>query len=249
MLVVALPYNAWVIGDEDVAPTGAPLHNTPAVLLGPHAVLVPVKSFAQAKRRLTAVLGDAERRTLVRSMAETVLRAAFPLPVAVVCDDPEVARWARGHGALVLWEPGRGLNGAVQSGVAQLAAMAVQRVVVAHADLPLARGLAGLLPDDGSRGSAEGANTAGSIGAAVVTLVPDRREDGTNVIELPTDAGFRFSYGPGSFSRHREECARLGLEVRVLREPTLAYDVDWPSDLEALDPSHPSLKDRPPGEV
>jgi 2-phospho-L-lactate guanylyltransferase len=175
--------------------------------------LVPVKAFAHAKRRLTAALDDEIRLALVRSMAEQVLRAAAPLPVAVVCDDPEVAEWARSHGALVLWEPGRGLNGAVQSGVAQLGEMGVRRVVVAHADLPLARDLAALVGFDG------------------VTLVPDRRDDGTNVIALPTDAGFGFSYGPGSFARHRAECDRLGLVARVVREPVLSYDVDWPSDL------------------
>ncbi len=176
-------------------------------------MLVPVKAFARAKRRLTDALDDHDRRALVRRMAEQVLEAAAPLRVAVVCDDPEVADWARRRGALVLWEPGRGLNGAVQSGVAQLADMGVRRVVVAHADLPLARDLPRLVGFEG------------------VTLVPDRRDDGTNVIELPTDAGFRFSYGPASFSRHLAECDRLGLAVRVVREPALAYDVDWPSDL------------------
>ncbi len=176
-------------------------------------MLVPVKAFAHAKRRLTVALGDDERRALVRRMAEQVLRAAAPFPVAVVCDDAEVADWARGHDALVLWEPGRGLNGAVQSGVTQLAQRGVRRVVVAHADLPMARGLADLAGFEG------------------ITLVPDRRDDGTNVIELPTDAGFCFSYGPGSFARHRAECDRLELAVRVVREPFLSYDVDWPSDL------------------
>jgi 2-phospho-L-lactate/phosphoenolpyruvate guanylyltransferase len=201
-----------VTSDEDVARARGPWP-APQSEVGRHAVLVPVKAFAHAKGRLTAALGDQERRALVRRMAEQVLRAAAPLPVAVVCDDPEVAAWAHGHDALVVWEPGRGLNGAVQSGVAQLARMGVRRVVVAHADLPLARDLAGLVGFDG------------------VTLVPDRREDGTNVIELPTDAGFRFSYGPGSFARHRGECDRLGFAVRVLHEPSLSYDVDWPSDL------------------
>lgn len=197
-------------------------------------MLVPVKSFAQAKRRLTAVLGDDERRALVRRMAEQVLRAAAPLPVAVVCDDPEVEQWARDHEALVLWEPGRGLNGAVQSGVAQLAEMGVRRVVVAHADLPLAKDLAALVRAEDPDRSSE-----------VVTLVPDRREDGTNVIELPTGAGFHFSYGPGSFVRHRAECVRLGLGVRVLRDATLSYDVDWPSDLPGIDPSAAS-REQPP---
>jgi len=207
-----------VTGDEDVAPAAArpPRSTSLPRHLGDHAVLVPVKSFVHAKQRLTTALGDDDRRALVRRMAEQVLRAAAPIPVAVVCDDPEVAEWARGHGAIVLWEPGRGLNGAVQSGVAQLAHRGVRRVVVAHADLPMARDLARL------------------VGFGGVTLVPDRRDDGTNVIELPARAGFRFSYGPGSFARHRAECDRLGIATRVVREPFLTYDVDWPSDLSEL---------------
>ena len=68
--------------------------------------------------------------------------------------------------------------------------------------------------------------------------VPDRRDDGTNVLRLPTDVDFRFAYGPGSFRAHRAEATRLGLPVRVLREPNLAYDVDWPADVAEL--SRPS---------
>lgn len=185
-------------------------------LLGERAVLVPVKAFAEAKRRLGTTLGDDQRRALARTMATRVVAAAAPLAVAVVCDDTEVAAWARDQGALVVWEPGRGLNGAVEAGVSRLAEMGVNDVVVAHGDLPLAAGLADLGPFDG------------------VTLVPDRHGDGTNVIQLPARSGFRFSYGPGSYSRHRAEVGRLGLPLRVLRHPTLAYDVDWPSDLPLL---------------
>lgn len=183
-------------------------------LLGERAVLVPVKAFREAKQRLSGALTDGERESLVRRMAERVLRAAAPLPVAVVCDDTDVAAWARAQRALVVWEPGRGLNGAVHAGVERLSAMGVRRVVVAHGDLPRAAGLADLGPFDG------------------VTIVPDRRGDGTNVIELPGACGFRFSYGPGSFQRHRAECERLGIPVRVLELPSLAYDVDVPGDLD-----------------
>lgn len=181
--------------------------------LGDRVVLVPVKRFADAKRRLGGVLSSAEREALAQRMAERVLGAAAPLPVAVVCDDLDVAAWARARGALVIWEPGRGLNGAVEAGVARLEALRVRRVVVAHADLPLAAGLAEL------------------GGCAGVTLVPDRRGDGTNVIELPADCGFRFSYGPGSFERHRAECERLGVPYRAMAVPWLSYDVDVPGDL------------------
>ncbi len=185
-------------------------------LLGRRAVLVPVKAFADAKARLGAALSDADRRALVRRMAEHVVAAAAPLPVAVVCDDTEVADWARRLGALVVWEPGRGLNGAVEGGVEHLAAMGVEHVTVAHGDLPRAVGIGALEPFDG------------------VTMVPDRRSDGTNVIRVPARAGFCFSYGPGSFARHLAECARLEMAVRVVDSPGLTFDVDWPADLVGL---------------
>ena len=106
------------------------------------AVLVPVKGFRHAKVRLAPALGADERAALARRMADGVVAAARPLPVFIVCDDDEVAAWATAAGAEVLWRPGRGLNGAVADGVAALAAIGVDRVVVAHADLPLAADLA-----------------------------------------------------------------------------------------------------------
>lgn len=180
-------------------------------------VLIPVKAFHQAKRRLDRVLSESERERLVRAMAAHVVAACTPLPVAVVCDDEDVATWAQSQGATVLWEPGQGLNGAVRAGVERLAASGARWVTIAHGDLPRARGLGTLNPFDG------------------ITLVPDRRDDGTNVLRLPTHCGFHFSYGPGSFRAHRAEAMRLGFTVRVVRDPDLAYDVDWPADVEELD--------------
>lgn len=176
-------------------------------------MLIPVKAFAAAKLRLAPTLDHRERAELARSMADRVVNAAAPLPVAIVCDDDEVARWASDHGALVLAEPGRGLNGAVEAGVDRLASDGVARVIVAHADLPRAENLAWLASFDG------------------VTLVPDRHGDGTNVLSLPTGSGFRFFYGPGSFRRHGGEARRLGLGVRIARRADLALDVDSPDDL------------------
>jgi 2-phospho-L-lactate guanylyltransferase len=186
---------------------GRPLH------IGPRAVLVPVKAFTRAKRRLHHAMNGDQRAELARAMANRVVRAAFPLPVAVVCDDRAVAEWARDLGALVVWEPGRGLNGAVEAGVDHLRSAGVVEVVVAHADLPRAQGLAAVESGGG------------------VTLVPDRYGNGTNVMALPTQVGFQFSYGPGSYARHRSEAQRLGLPVRVLDRPDLAWDIDEPADV------------------
>lgn len=185
------------------------------------ALLVPVKSFSQAKRRLDPALNSTEREALARAMAATVLRAAGGLRVAVVCDDDAVRVWAQEHGAETIWTPHLGLNGAVAAGVAHLARRGVTRVVVAHADLPLATDLAWLADGDG------------------VTLVPDRHGDGTNVACVPAEAGFAFAYGAGSFAAHRAEAGRRGLSVRLIPDLALGWDVDVPVDLNVPSVLHP----------
>jgi 2-phospho-L-lactate/phosphoenolpyruvate guanylyltransferase len=177
------------------------------------AVLVPVKAFAQAKQRLADVLDAPARRALAVAMAETVLTAAGGLRTAVVCDDDEVRAWAEGLGAEAIWTPDLGLNGAVTAGIAHLARRGTERVIVAHADLPLATDLRWLADTDGA------------------TLVPDRHRDGTNVLCVPTGVGFRPAYGAGSFRAHRAESARLGLVTRLVPHAALGWDVDVPDDL------------------
>lgn len=189
-------------------------------------MLVPVKAFAAGKARLAPALSAPEREALARTMAERVVAAAAPLPVAVACDDDDVATWARTQGAEVVWTPGVGLDGAVQRGCELLVAGGADRVVVCHADLPRATGLA-RLADAGD--DFDG-----------ITFVPDRRDDGTNVASVPATAiegGFTFAYGPGSFGRHVAEAARVGVPVRVLRLPELQWDVDTPDDLSGAAPA------------
>lgn len=180
------------------------------------AVLVPIKGFATAKARLDGALDAGGRAALARELAATVLAAAAPLPVLVVCDDDEVAEFAQHHGAEVLRQREPGLNAAVAEGVAHLAASGVTRAVIAHADLPRATKLSPLADGSG------------------VVLVPDRDEDGTNVLVVPTGAGFRFAYGSGSFLAHRGEAERIGLTVNVVHDDDLALDVDTAEDLAAV---------------
>lgn len=180
---------------------------------GPTTVVVPVKDFSRAKVRLAPELDPAERAELARHMATVVVAAAAPLPVCVVCDSDDVRTWAEEVGARVIWTPGLGLNGAVRAAVDQLATEGVEVAVVAHGDLPLATHLAWVAATPG------------------ITIVPDRRHDGTNVIAVPTAAGFDFAYGPGSFARHRAEAARLGRQLRIVNDARLGWDVDVPTDL------------------
>lgn len=192
----------------------------PATPASAARVVVPVKAFTLAKGRLAGVLDAGVRARLARSMADHVLGAAAPLGVSVVCEDDEVAAWAVASGAEVEWTPDLGLNGAVQEAVRRLAARGVRRVVVAHADLPFARDLA----------------TFAGVDDDEVLVVADRRREGTNVLSVPTGAGFTFSYGVGSYARHAAEAARLGLRCRTVDSVHLGWDVDEPADLQI--PSH-----------
>jgi 2-phospho-L-lactate/phosphoenolpyruvate guanylyltransferase len=182
-------------------------------------VVIPIRSFTDAKARLAGLLDQDARIDAARQMAARVVDAAHSLPVVVVSRAPEVLTWASERGIEVVADPG-GLDAAAAAGRAFLAERGVTRVVIAHADLPLARDLRPLARD-GER--------------AVVALVPCHRDDGTNVLSVPADAPFEFAYGPGSFRRHAREARRLGLGVRVVRSPELAVDVDEADDLPYLD--------------
>lgn len=185
-------------------------------------VVVPVKAFSQAKQRLSPQLSASERAELARLMATHVVSVAAPFEVFVVCDDSEVAKWARSLGVGVVMCPGVGLNRAVSQGVEYLRKHGSARAIIAHGDLPFASGFA--------RFAGEG--EAGTGEEAVAYIAPDRWESGTNVLSIPAGTDFAFSYGPGSFGRHAEEAQRLGLKVEICRDADLAWDIDLPRDLK-----------------
>jgi len=180
------------------------------------AVVVPIKSFTSAKARLADVLSPTARATLARACAETVLRAAQPLPVFVVCDDHDVATWAANRSATVVRPDHAGLNAAATVGRAAAALAGFERVLLIHSDLPRAESLA-TLDDDSHQ----------------MTIVPDRHDDGTNALVLPATGHFDFHYGVGSFIAHRAEAAARGMTVRIVRRNDLALDLDTLDDLHA----------------
>jgi 2-phospho-L-lactate guanylyltransferase len=184
------------------------------------AVLVPVKRFTAAKGRLTGVLGDSDRARLAEWMASGVLDVVAEIPTFVACDDDDVATWAQRMGAQVIWGAGLGLNGAVDDGVARIISMGYDHVLVTHADLALP----GALLDVAHEGC--------------ITLVPDRRDDGTNVMSFPATHPLRATYGGGSFARHLHQALEVTtMDVEVRRDLGLSLDLDTARDL-----AHPLIR-------
>lgn len=182
------------------------------------AVVIPIKAFEQAKDRLSGVLSADQRILLARTTALGVLESVHGTSVFVVCDNLEVSQWATSHGATVVFQSGAGLNAAIQEGI--IAAHKYERVMIVHSDLPLPSRLRELL------GSSVASNT--------VMIVPDRHRDGTNVLIIPSGAGFRCHYGARSFAAHIAEATKLGLAIEIIEDNELALDIDTPDDLTAL---------------
>lgn len=180
------------------------------------AVIIPVKSFTVAKGRLSDTLSPVERENLARDCATNVVRAASPLPAYVVCSDPSVAAWARDNGAEVVHCGSPGLDNAVAAGRQRAQDDGFDHVVVAHADLPLARSL--------DHVAVEGA----------VSIVTDRHNDGTNVLAFPVASAFTTAYGPDSCSNHVHLARSAGLQCVMIDDADLALDLDTADDLDEL---------------
>jgi 2-phospho-L-lactate guanylyltransferase (CobY/MobA/RfbA family) len=122
----------------------------------------------------------------------------------------------------VLWGAGLGLNGAVDAAVAAVRELGYQRVLISHADLPLADNYPNLV--DG-------------VDPRSVLLVPDRFKDGTNLIIRPVDIELPASYGGGSFRTHLRLALLTGLPVTVRMDVRLGLDLDTVTEL-----NHPLIR-------
>ena len=183
--------------------------------------LVPVKRRDAAKLRLAARLSPTERLALSRAMLAAVVEAlAGSAPVGeVVFVSSERDTIPERH--RVLPDPGGGLNAALESARALIAAEGADEILVLPADLPL------VTSSDVDAIIARGR-------AAGFAMAGDRAGTGTNALFLPTLAPIAFRFGIDSLARHLAEAQRAGFPGVVVDLPGLAFDVDTPEDLDRL---------------
>jgi 2-phospho-L-lactate guanylyltransferase len=191
--------------------------------------ILPVKSLAHVKQRLSGVLPLEARRRLVLTMLQDVLSVLQKTPachpVLVVTPDAEVADIAGYYGADVLREhEGRSHTAAAATGFAYAHAQGAARALTIPADVPLV-----------TRAEIDAviAAAVGQSGRAL-TIAPSRDGDGTNALLVTPPDAFTPSFGPGSFRRHLAQAQARGLACRVLRLTGLGMDTDEPADLARL---------------
>ena len=183
--------------------------------------VVPLKRFADAKRRLASVLGPEARRHLSVLMLRDVLAVLTATPgldrIVLATSEPSAADF----GCPVIDDGGGDLNAAIARAAAALEAAGVARMLVLPADVPLVTA-----PDI--------AQILAAGEAAPVVIVPDAKGIGTNALLLSPPAAIAPRFGADSRARHGVAARNLGLASRELRIPWLGFDVDRPEDLVQL---------------
>jgi 2-phospho-L-lactate/phosphoenolpyruvate guanylyltransferase len=192
--------------------------------------LIPVKGFHNAKQRLSALLGSAQREALAEAMFRDVLRQVLQahglLETVVVTGDNKVAAIAGSLGARVMLENAEtGETAAVDFARTSLKNAGCEAVLIIPADMPLVRSadielVLGQIP-------------AGQL-APFALLVPSHDRLGTNALLLAPPDIIKLRFGYDSFSYHLSQVSAQGLPVRSLENERIALDIDEPKDLERL---------------
>ena len=190
--------------------------------------ILPVKSFDDAKQRLTDEVPAGIRRALAQAMCADVLlalrRSQRVDEVVVVTGELDAGALASGHGIEVVDDPETtGQSAAASRGLERAAERGFERALLVPGDCPA------LNPAD-----LDALLDRSAAAQASVVIVPDRHGTGTNGLLLALPAVIEPTFGDASFERHCERARAAGVEPTVERVASLGLDVDTPDDLAAL---------------
>lgn len=186
--------------------------------------VVPVKTFTQAKTRLSDLLSVAQRKALAQGMMRDVIRALLASPsiekVVVITSDPEAQQIARELNVIALTDDqNAGQTAAVEQGMRYLKAQGVKIMLTLPADLPL-------LSADDVESFCALMNSENEV-----VLSPAANDGGTNAIACDTNCAMRFHFGEDSFQKHRESILAVDARPIISTANGFRLDVDRPEDL------------------
>lgn len=187
--------------------------------------IVPVKPFSRAKSRLATVLTPDQRETLAQHMLRQCLHLLVGMhafaEVLVVSRDSKALKIAHDFHAHTIQETGTPeLNSALLRASQVANSRGAQGVFVMPADLPL------VTVDD-----IDQILYLGRYNFSVV-IMPNQAQDGTNGLLVAPPGLIPFTFGIGSFGRHKQLAEAAGATVHIYESPRMALDIDLPTDLE-----------------
>ena len=186
--------------------------------------IVPVKTFENAKTRLSSVLNKEDRIRLSSLMLDYTLQVLASVPLLtqtlVVSGDKRAELIAARHGASFLREEkDSGVNSAVSVADSYCMKKDADATIVIPHDLPL------LSPVDISKVSDLAKNESRCI-----VISPSLRYDGTNILLRKPPCVIRTFYDSDSYNTHVRSAIKLGIPVKLFISKSVMYDIDTPED-------------------
>jgi 2-phospho-L-lactate guanylyltransferase len=186
--------------------------------------IVPVKSFTQAKSRMSASLSPRQRRQLSRAMLFDVLTALASAQglngVLIVSGESSCLAMAQDFGFQFLPDQkNTGPTGAVRAAARHLRQVSCTGILALMADIPLIT----------SRDIEQLLNSHTHAGA--VTLTPARDLLGTNAVFCSPPGLIPLTFNGQGFTSHLQMARDAGAKTTVLRQPGVALDLDRPTDI------------------
>ena len=191
------------------------------------AILIPVKEFREAKKRLAPHFSSADRAALAEAMCEDFFEVVAAIHcverVFVVSKEPGALVRARNRGWETILETLQiSESDSVDAASQYCAAQGVKALLRLPIDIPLAE----------TRDIEDIFERLDASPAAV--LVPSRDGSGTNALLRMPPALFPSHFGPNSFALHLAEAKRCGARTCVLRNARLELDIDELEDLRSV---------------
>jgi 2-phospho-L-lactate/phosphoenolpyruvate guanylyltransferase len=191
------------------------------------AILIPVKEFCEAKKRLAPHFPPEDRAALAEAMCEDFFNVVAATRCAdrvfVISKEPGAISRARKLGWETIVESSQtSESDSVDEGSRYCAERRIDALLRLPIDLPLAE------PSDIEAVFRE------LEAAPSVVIVPSSDGTGTNALLRSPAVLFPSHFGPNSFPRHLAEAKACGARARVYRNPRLELDIDELDDLRRL---------------
>jgi len=170
-------------------------------------ILIPVKQLDQGKSRLRSVLDNESRARLCRLLLDHTVSVASAYDWRVITADSQLLDEFKDRAI-----PDRSLN-----------LNAALTTAIAETDTPYM-----VLPTDLPFLTAD--LVAMCMNAGPVSIAPDRRGEGTNVLVVHEKNLVEPLFGPDSFHLHSQAARNSGIEPVFLEDARLAFDLDLPED-------------------
>jgi 2-phospho-L-lactate/phosphoenolpyruvate guanylyltransferase len=186
--------------------------------------IVPVKTFENAKMRLSSILDKEDRIYLSSLMLDYTLRVLDSVPlltqIVLVSGDKRAELIAAKYGATFLREEkDSGVNSAVAVADSYCMKKDADATIVIPHDLPLLDAI------DISRVS----NFAKNESRCIV-ICPSLRYDGTNMLLRKPPCVIGTFYDSDSYNTHVKSAIKLGIPVKLLISKNVMCDIDTPED-------------------